>query len=581
MHHQRIQTYFLLVVGILGVVILRLAYWQIVRGPSLRSAAKIQYSSKNIDLQRRGDILFQDNSPLVINKPIYQIGVYLPGFSGKKSDLSTIISNLQEYTITDPLIATDSVKYNAKIKELQEISRTTIEERISRGGYVALAQNVSEEVKSKILESGLSDLTFDQGFTRDYPEASLAAQLTGFVGKDEGGEPLGYFGLEGYYNRELSPRAKVEQQEKDALGNPLLTGTWELLPGRVGRSLSLYLDRAAQHIVSEELAKGIARYRSISGEVVVMDPRTGGIIAMVSLPTYDPAQFYLYDTTLYKNPAIANTYEPGSTFKVMVASAALNEGVIDPSDHCDICAQPVSLGKYTIKTWDNNYREGATPEEIIVHSDNTGMVWMQRRLGPEKFLSYIQKFGFGEKTGIDLQEEVASPLRTRWGEIDYATSSFGQGIAVTSIQMIQAVGAIANKGVMMEPHVVKEVIGESIIPIPSKDKGQIITQETAQKITQYMVSAVDQGEAKWAKPKGYQIAGKTGTAQIAVAGHYDAEKTITSFVGFAPAYNPRFVMLVKLNEPQTSQWGSETAAPLWFNIAKKLLLHYNIAPSTP
>ena len=581
MHHQRIQTYFLLVVGILGVVILRLAYWQIVRGPSLRSAAKIQYSSKNIDLQRRGEILFQDNSPLVINKPIYQIGVYLPGFSGKKSDLSTIISNLQEYTITDPLIATDSVKYNAKIKELQEISRTTIEERISRGGYVALAQNVSEEVKSKILESGLSDLTFDQGFTRDYPEASLAAQLTGFVGKDEGGEPLGYFGLEGYYNRELSPRAKVEQQEKDALGNPLLTGTWELLPGRVGRSLSLYLDRAAQHIVSEELAKGIARYRSISGEVVVMDPRTGGIIAMVSLPTYDPAQFYLYDTTLYKNPAIANTYEPGSTFKVMVASAALNEGVIDPSDHCDICAQPVSLGKYTIKTWDNNYREGATPEEIIVHSDNTGMVWMQRRLGPEKFLSYIQKFGFGEKTGIDLQEEVASPLRTRWGEIDYATSSFGQGIAVTSIQMIQAVGAIANKGVMMEPHVVKEVIGESIIPIPSKDKGQIITQETAQKITQYMVSAVDQGEAKWAKPKGYQIAGKTGTAQIAVAGHYDAEKTITSFVGFAPAYNPRFVMLVKLNEPQTSQWGSETAAPLWFNIAKKLLLHYNIAPSTP
>ena len=194
-------------------------------------------------------------------------------------------------------------------------------------------------------------------------------------------------------------------------------------------------------------------------------------------------------------------------------------------------------------------------------------------------VEYLRRFGLGSKTGIDLQEEVASPLRSRWGDIDYATSSFGQGIAVTSIQMVTAVSAIANGGTLLEPHVVKNVLGDTPIPLPIKNKGQVITPETAKRITNLMVAAVEKGEAKWAIPKGYRIAGKTGTAQIAVSGHYDAEKTIASFVGFAPAEKPRFVMLVKLREPSSSQWGSETAAPLWFRLATKLLLHYNIAPS--
>jgi len=299
---------------------------------------------------------------------------------------------------------------------------------------------------------------------------------------------------------------------------------------------------------------------------------------MASLPSYEPSRFHLFDPILYKNPSVAGTFEPGSTFKVLVMAAAFNEGVIKETDECDICGAPYPIGKYTIKTWNNEYRALATPEEIIVHSDNVGMVWTEQKLTGEKLLEYFKKFGLGQKTGIDLQEEVASPLRTRWGDIDYATSSFGQGIAVTSIQMLTAVGAIANQGVLMEPHLVQSVIGDSAVSIPPKSRGQVISPETSLRITNLMVQAVQQGEAKWAAPKGYTVAGKTGTAQIAVAGHYDSEKTIASFVGFAPAYNPRFVMLVKLREPATSQWGSETAAPLWFSIAKKLLLHYNVPP---
>ncbi len=578
---SRIHFYFLSLMFILTVIILRLAYWQLVRGGELKAEAKDQYSARKTTSGLRGSIITADNAPLVVNRPIYNLGVYLPGFTSETRTLPDLLAPMLEYEIIDPVIATDAARAELKLKELTASMTTTMHERIGRGGYASLAQNISEDTKKKILDTGITGLTFDQDFTRAYPEASLSAHLTGFVGRDDAGAPLGYFGLEGYYDRELTSRTRVEQQEKDALGNPLLTGTWELLPGRVGRSLKLYLDRGAQYAVVAELKKGLERYGASSGEVVVLDPKTGGILAMASLPTYDPAKFHLFDTSLYKNPNIANTYEPGSTFKVLVAAAALNEKVIKEEDHCDICSGPVEIGQYSIKTWDGKYRDQATPEEILVHSDNTGMVWMQRKLGGEKMLEYLQKFGFGQKTGIDLQEEVAAPLRTKWGDIDYATSSFGQGIAVTSIQMAAAVGVIANKGVLMEPHVVSEVMGDNVIPITPKSKGQVISPEAASQITELMIKAVEYGEAKWAKPKGYTMAGKTGTAQIAVSGHYDAEKTIASFVGFAPARNPRFVMLVKLREPQSSQWGSETAAPLWFNIARRLLLHYNIPPDSP
>jgi stage V sporulation protein D (sporulation-specific penicillin-binding protein) len=526
----RIQAMFLLIVCLLGVILLRLAYWQIVRGGQLRAAARSQYSDKDVEISKRGEIITSDESALVINRPVYNLGVYLPGFTGDVHGIPSLIGNVLEYEITDPAIATDPARAPLKLTELKTNAIATMSARLAKGGYATLAQNISEKVKTDILATGITGLTFDQDFTRSYPEASLSAHVTGFVGRDESGEPLGYFGLEGYYNRELESRVKIEALEKDALGNPLLTGSWELLPGRVGRSLKLHLDRGVQHAVVDELQKAITRYGAVSGEVVVMDPATGGILAMSSLPTYDPSKFHLYDSGLYKNPSIANTYEPGSTFKVLVAASAFNEGVIQESDHCDICSGPVQIDKYSIKTWNGEYRDSATPEDIIVHSDNTGMVWMQRKLGGEKLVDYIQKFGFGEKTGIDLQEEVASPLRKSWGEVDYATSSFGQGIAVTSIQMVRAVGAIANGGRLMEPHVVSNVQGDSDQSISPKVVRQVISKDAAQRTTDLMIKAVEYGEAKWAKPKGYTMAGKTGTAQIAVAGNYDEEKTIASFV---------------------------------------------------
>lgn len=576
---SRIQLLFLGFTFALLLVILRLSYWQVIKTDELSGAARDQYASKDIVEGARGSIITADGFPLVVNQAVYTLGAYLPAVVDQPSSIVDRILPHLNLEIDDPAIATDTAKLAVALEDLKVKTKSAMLDRLGKDGYVTLARSLSVGEKEAIESLDIKGLTFDQSFTREYPEASMSAQISGFVGRDDVGKPIGYFGLEGFYDRELSGRSRIEKQEKDAGGRPLLIGDFNLLPGRDGRNLKLHIERGTQYIVEEGLKRGLEKYGASSGEVLVMDPRTGGILAMASLPSYDPDKFHLYDTSLYKNPAVANSYEPGSTFKVLVMAAAFNEGVLQEDDKCDICAAPYPIGKYKIKTWNEEYRADATPEEIIVHSDNVGMVWTQQKLGGEKLLEYIKKFGFGQKTGIDLQEEISPSLRSKWGDIDYATSSFGQGIAVTSIQMLAAVGAIANSGTLMEPHLVQSVIGDSEVLIPPRSRGEVISPESARRITDLMIQAVDQGEAKWAAPKGYVLAGKTGTAQIAVEGHYDREKTTASFVGFAPARNPKFVMLVKLSEPQSSQWAAETAAPLWFNIATKLLLRYNIAPT--
>ncbi|EKD85259.1 MAG: hypothetical protein ACD_38C00059G0001 [uncultured bacterium] len=243
----------------------------------------------------------------------------------------------------------------------------------------------------------------------------------------------------------------------------------------------------------------------------------------------------------------------------------------------------MSISGFTIRTWNNKYYADTTMKDVIVHSDNTGMVFAGKKIGLDKFYSYLENFGFGQPTNIDLQDEASPDIRVKeaWREIDLATASFGQGIAVTPVQMVRAISAIANGGNLMEPHVVSKVLsddGKSVYEIKPKSK-QVLKPAVAQQVMEMMVAAVQEGESKFVKPKGFKIAGKTGTAQIPVAGHYDPNKTIASFVGFAPADDPKFVMLVRYDEPSSSIFGSETAAPTFFEIAKQLLLYYKIAPS--
>jgi cell division protein FtsI/penicillin-binding protein 2 len=557
--------------GILGVgllvILARLFYWQFVRGEELSYAARQQYRASFTVTSSRGKILSSDSFPLVDNKPVADIVI----------DPQILNDHSRYEILTDvlPLLTTEASDA-AKLQTKQQWEATLKQTGLR---WFRLARNVPLTLAEKIKIIGVDGLAVENTVVREYSEASMAAQLLGFVADNANGNPTGYFGLEGYYDRELSGWSGTIKQETDANGQPILLGAYEDQPPGAGKDLTLYLDRGAQFIAETKLSEGVSRYEAQSGTVVIMDPTTGGILAMASFPSYDPAVVSQEDPKLFPNPVVGSSFEPGSVFKPMVMSAALNEHAVTPETICNRCGGPYKVGEYSIRTWNDTYYPNETTTEIIQRSDNVGMTFVGERLGREKLIDYIQRFGFGQMTDIDLQDEATPPLRSArdWYPIDYATASFGQGIAVTPIQLVRAVAAIANGGLLMEPHVVKEIRSpQKTEEIQPKIIRRVISEETATTMTRMMVNAVENGEAKWTALKGIHIAGKTGTAQIPVGGKYEPEKTNASFVGFAPADQPQFVMLVTLHNPQSSPWAAETAAPLWFSIAKSLLGYWGI-----
>lgn len=556
------------------LVAVRLFYWQIIRGKELAAKGLNQYYYTLTLPAKRGEILAADGSVLAGSKPAYLLYAYKPNFSGDFKEVST--------RLTDLLMKESENEASPGAKSFEDMKSDFTNQIFSKlfkkSVWEILAKDLDSSQKNIIEGWHTPGLGFQSSWSRFYPEASSGAHIVGFVGQDAAGQTKGYSGLEGYYERELKGLPGSLKQEKDVFGNPILVGSFSETPAISGRTILTYIDRYAQKILEVELLKGMNKYGAIAGEAMVMDPNNGAIVASASYPNYNPANYWEFSQKWLKNPVISEGYEPGSTFKTAVMAAALDSKAVEPDTKCDICAGPINIGQYLIRTWDGKYHPEIDMTDTIVHSDNTGMVFAARKLGKDKLLEYIKKFGFGNLSGIDLQGETSPVLRPELKDIDLATTAFGQGIAVTTIQMLRAVAAVANGGIVETP-ILAEKIGsnsQDMIYVNRKPGERVISKETSDKLKEMMVKAVVNGEAKFAAPKGYRIAGKTGTAQIPVAGHYDNEKTIVSFVGFAPADNPKFAMIVKLSEPTSSRWGSETAAPLWFNIAKKLLLYWEI-----
>lgn len=552
-------------------IVFRLFYWQIIRGEELAIQASKQYQDTVRLFSQRGQIVDAQGNILAGTRNLYELFVYKPSLSNPNT--SELVDKLGPILTPEVDIATSTARlFEDRVKEtkLQLLDRFNL-----KSNWISLKHYLTPSQKEQVEALGEPGLGFNDEFVRFYPEASLSAQLLGFVGKDQIGKEKGYFGLEGYFDRELQGREGVVRMEKDAVGRPILIGRYEHLENLEGRSIGTTIDRRMQYIAESLLNDGLERYEATSGGVIIMESKTGKVRAMASLPSYDPANFSKFDQHFYANTNVANLFEPGSTFKVLVMAAGFNESVVSPDTQCDICSGPVVIGKYSIKTWNEEYHPGSTMTDVIRNSDNTGMVFVGRKLGPEKLLEYLDQFGFGKKTNLGIEEEVGGQLKQlkNIGDIDLATMTFGQGIAVTPIQLVSAVNTIANGGVYTPPILADRLIdGEKEIPLPPPPTRTVLTPRSVKDITNIMVTAVRQGEAKWAVPKNINIAGKTGTAQIPIEGHYDKEKTIASFVGFFPAENPRYTMLVTLKEPKTSPWGSETAAPLWFSIAKQLIL---------
>ena len=561
----------------LFVIILRLWFWQVFMSSELIAKAQSQRESTQTITADRGLVYFSDGTLLASVEPKFSL------FAQPKiiKDKSLVAKKLA-------IILWDSLKHSPDLKEDEaKLQKLDIEEklldRLSKDLFwVSLGWKVSLETKLKVDNEKIFGVGADTILTRFYPEGSSSAHILGFVGANAYGDETGYFGIEGFYNGELKGKNGSLLQDRDAQGQPILIGTYKVKQAKSGKTLNLNIDRVIQHVVEEKLKLGIQKFGAKGASAIVMDPNTGGILALASYPNYDPADVGSFPAEFFKNPITVDGYEPGSTFKVLVMAAAINEGLVTPETICDTCSGPVDIGGYTIRTWNNQYEPNSDMSHVIVHSDNTGMVFVAKKLGLDKMYSYIQDYGFGNLTGVDLQDENSTDIRAKkdWHEIDLATASFGQGISVTAMQVVRAVSAIANGGNIMEPHIVGSIKDDDTITlIKPKIVKQVIKPEAAKLVTQMMVRAVDEGEAKFFKPKGFSIAGKTGTAQIPVAGHYDPNKTIASFVGFAPADKPRFVMLVRYDQPSASIYGAETAAPTFFEIAKEIFTHFQITPT--
>ncbi|OGH11538.1 MAG: hypothetical protein A3B38_01890 [Candidatus Levybacteria bacterium RIFCSPLOWO2_01_FULL_36_13] len=542
------------------LVISRLFYWQVIKASELSAIGQLQYGTAIKIIPKRGEIKTSDNFPLATNKISYQI------FANPKE-----VKN-KELTARS-------------LSSLLELDVASVSAQLALDKFwVPIQSGIGIDTKNKIENLNLTGIGFIEQYKRFYPEASVAAHLLGFVGKDENGTDKGYFGLEGYYDRLLRGEEGIATQVKDALGRPILAKLSTATGGSNGKNLILSVDRAIQFLAEQKLKNGIEKYGARGGMVGVMNPKNGEILALASFPTFDPRDYASYTEELFRNTFISDLYEPGSTFKPIIMSSALDLKVVTPETKCSICSGPISIGGFDIHTWNDKYYPNINMIETIQHSDNTGMVFVSQKLGLDKTILYLDKFGIGKNTGIDLQGEVSGVLKDkeRWYQVDLATTAFGQGISITPIELLSAISSIANGGIRMEPHVVRAVENEdgSIVNIPPKPLVSPIKAETAKMMTEIMVNAVNKGEASWARLKGYRIAGKTGTASIPIAGHYDPNQTIASFVGFAPAEDPKFVMLIIVDRPTTSIYGAETAAPIFFDIARSLLTYFKVTPGS-
>lgn len=566
---SRIRFVFISFLIFFVLLLSRLFYWQILKGKELSIQARSQRQGGRNIKAPRGNILAKDGSWLAAKTEAWLVYANPTEISGDKREIADKLA---------PYFVENTEDRQALLNEVDRIIDLLEKKKFV---WVPLKHKVTNEAKRNIEAMRIPGIDFEPEETRVYPEASAAAHLLGFVGKNEEGDDIGYFGLEGFYNMTLSGKSGFVEQELDARGIPIMIGDLLEVSAIKGVDLLTHIDRSIQLMLEKKLVEGIERYGAKGGTAIVMNPKNGAILAMSSFPSYDPSEYYEYGNKYFKNPAVSDIFEPGSIFKILIMAAALDSDTVEPDTKCEICEGPLKVDKYTISTWDNEYHKDATMTEIIVYSDNVGMAYVSQKVGADTLYDYLDKFGIGKKTGIDLQGEVNGALRKKgtWNIVDLATVGFGQGVSITPIQMVTAASAIANKGILQAPQTVDRLIGndweEDIKPVQVE---RVISKETAEEIIQMMAEAAKSGEAKWTYKTGFKVAGKTGTAQIPISGHYDEEKTIASFVGFAPYDNPKFTMLVTLHEPQTSPWASETAAPLWYSMAQELFVYMGIQP---
>ncbi len=451
--------------------------------------------------------------------------------------------------------------------------------------YEMLKRKITDEEAAKVRQLNIMGVSFSSETFRFYPEKGLGGHLFGFMGY-AGDDYRGLYGLEGYYNDILKGKEGSLRVERDAVGALIPIGEKRVQEAVDGSDLILTIDRTIQMIVCSKLQAWVLQHGADGGTVIVMNPKTGALLAMCSVPDFEPATFNKSEIKTFANPAIFTPYEPGSTFKPITMAMALDQGKVSPSTTFTDTGV-IKIGPYSIRNSDNKAHGVQTMTQVLEESLNTGAIFAARKVGRKDFLSYAKAFGFGSKTGIELSGEVQGSINalSDKNEIYLATTSFGQGFTVTPLQLTAAFGAIANGGNLMQPYLVHAIVkpdGNTLVTKP-KVVRRVISERSATLLSGMLVNVVRKGHGKRAGVPYYYVAGKTGTAQVPRKDGrgYEAHVSIGSFVGFAPVDNPQFVMLVKIDRPRDVQWAESSAAPLFGDIAKFLVNYLEIPPDEP
>lgn len=536
---------------ILGALIIGRLFEVQVLGYNYWKALARDYTKQDVSgFVERGKILLDDGEgfPLVTNVTRYR----LIGVPARIEDLREFVQKLSSYLGID---WAPSLAQTPLIIEENEDSQSlkNLLARLSRKNdfYELLKKDLTIDQVNEIKELNLEGVDFEPYFKRWYPEKELFSHVTGFVSQEKG---KGAYGLEEFFEKELSD----------------------------GQDLVLTLDRSIQFFASSILKKAVLDYEAEGGTIIVISPESGAILALCNKPTFDSNEYSkVKNFELFKNPAVASNFEPGSIFKVITMAAVLEEDKVTPDTIYEDKGE-VKIGDYVIRNSDNKVWGFQSMKRVLEVSINTGAVFAARQIGLEKFRSYVKKFGFGSLTELGLAGEASGDVSNlaRNQEIYLATASYGQGITVTPIQMVNAISAIANQGKLNRPYIVDRFIkaGGEVVRQEPKFIRQVISSSTAIMLGAMMVSVIENGYGRRAGVPGYFVAGKTGTAQVPAPGGQYSERVIHSFVGFAPATHPVFAALIKLDNPKKGRFADSTAAPTFGELAEFILRYYNVPP---
>ena len=549
-----------LIVVLCGAVLVQLVRLQVIEHERWSRIGRAGHSSTQEIEPERGRIWDRNGVLLVGNQPRFQAWIDRVAAGEDEENLARLLRDVA------PMLGFAPDEVRARLG--------------GDSARVLLKTDLDAALGERLIALGIRGLEVIPYWQRAYPEHALAASVLGFYNA----EHRGYYGLEGFYDGVLAGEKRVVEIDRDVWRDPLPLGAPPAASTLAGADLVLTLDRTAQLIAEEELARALETTGAEGGAIIAMDPRTGEILAMASAPGYDPNRYTdtaQQDPDRFVNLAVSDLYEPGSVFKIVTLAAGLDAGVVTP-DTTYVDTACLEVGGQPLCNWDRKDHGVVSMVDMMAKSLNVGAATLSLRLGAPTFYAYVRAFGFAKLTGVDLQAEAIGEMRVPtdvdWYESDLGTNAFGQGLSATPLQMITAVAAVANDGRMLRPHVVKAIVdGDRVREAQLVEISRPIRPETARTLTDVLADALAR-EVPQAQVPGYRIAGKTGTAQIPIAGGYDDPWTIASFVGYGPASDPRLIVLVRLDRPQTSPWGSDTAAPVFQREAKRLFPVLGIPP---